>query len=614
MFMPRSLVSFVPLALALFGTTACTEVDARPFQDQPLGSTGTAAPEVDAARVAEVSTSDRDVLCDPMRALERFSARGADTSTSAATLATPSPIVQSAGALDPLLHFGGNGGPGGAFDWEIGSPAGGPPQTLVLDTTFAQITNSTQTMVETVVGGRIEVRNLTVWRNGTLILQGPNPCTIRASGTVAIHGKIRARGGSAAGVSSFNTAHIPDPGATGQCGGGRGGDGSPLTNQSDPKGGDGFGAFNAANQGGQGGESGWGTGGIGVRRPGGGGGGVLGHDTLRRVPNPNGCPEQSVIGLDAERGFNGSPPPPPAGIVSGSAIGGVGQQPLGGHAGLGPFADALANNDFWGTMLTQSGERIVGELERPWAGAGGGGGGDSVQVLATQPSFPQVPYDVNLIQKGSGGGGGGGSIAIFARGDIRLIGFGAIDASGGTGGGGENTNGINRVGGGSGGGSGGHIVLQTLSKIDLSEVAAPGSAIYPASNVGGLYAVGGQGGEGAFGAGGAHQGGIPTTPELDALPTNSYPNVPSGVAGPCAFSTNVVGNVNPSIVVQNAGGDGGPGLIQLHVRSLADILPPVGVDMFLVVKPPPVGSTPDNVNTPTAWDQLLPIGGLAPKQ
>lgn len=556
--------------------------------------------------------------------LEEFNVGGSSAASLEDTVvAFPEPkAVWRGGKLTAAFAFDGTGGPpNGNFDWEIGNAAGGPLETIFLDTTFAQITNSTQSAVQSVVNGRVDIRNLKIWPNGQLNIQGKNPCKILASGTVDIEGKILISGSSSRGVTSFNTAQIPDPGAAGQGGGGRGGQGSPLVSQSDPKGQDGYGAFDVAGKGGQGGESAWCTGNIGCRRPGGGGGGTFGHDVLRKAPNPNNCPEQTVIGLDAERGFLGSPQPPPTGQTSGSALGGPGHQAIGGDPGPSPFVDTDAlgpndKNDFWGTMFTQTGELILGELTQPWAGAGGGGGGDSVQVLASEPSFPQVPYDVNNIQKGSGGGGGGGSLTIFALGTIKLSGFGSIDASGGTGNGGESTNGINRVGGGSGGGSGGHIILMTGSQIDLSEVALPATEdLYPSQQAGGLYAVGGQGGEGSGGTGGAGLGfgvfaSTPTTPEFDALPPNSYPNSASGPQGPCKFANNTVGNANPAIVVQCAGGDGGPGLIQLHAPSLADILSPTGVgnaDMFKCVKPNPVGSTVENVNTPAAWNQMLPV-------
>jgi hypothetical protein len=223
---------------------------------------------------------------------------------------------------------------------------------------------------------------------------------------------------------------------------------------------------------------------------------------------------------------------------------------------------------------------------------------------------------VLLNLKGCGGGGGGGSLTILALGDIKLIGAGSIDASGGCGGGGENTNGTNRIGGGSGGGSGGHIILQTASKIDLSAVTMDeDGSIYPQSEAGGIYAVGGQGGEGQFGVGGASANGHQTTPLLDALPPNSYPSTGSN-QGPCAVDGNVVGNTGttgsagPIDVVYNCGGDGGPGIIQLHAPSVADILPPTGnlATLGRCVRPYPVGSTPDNVDNPAApWDLLLPI-------
>ncbi len=528
-------------------------------------------------------------------------------------------VPTTGGPNVPAFHFGGNGGPGGDFDWEIGSELGGPIETQILDTTFTVITNSTQTATEVVLNGKVEVRNLTIWDNGRLFVQGPNPCVIQASGEVRIEGKLILRGNNNRGVTSFAAAHIPELGAAGQAGGGAGGTGSPFTSQSDPQGSPGFGAFSAPHGGGRGGESGYSDGGINSRRPGGGGGGTFGQDVLRPSPNPNGCPEQFMIGLDAERGFNGSIES--NGIFNSGAISGPGQQPQGGAAGPRPFVDIDIHgnlnfeNDFWGAMITHDGRRILGELLHPWAGAGGGGGGDSVK----SPIFPQVPFDVSLNQKGAGGGGGGGCLVVFARGDITLVRYGSIDASGGTGGGGENTNGINRVGGGSGGGSGGHIILQTASKIDLSRVKA--EAPYPSALAGGIYALGGQGGEGQFGVGGAGANGIVTTPSRDALPPKHYPSGTGATDGPCAVQGNTVGNAGsvgsagPGDVVYNCGGDGGPGIIQLHVPSLSDIIPPVSprIDLAYALRPPPVGSTPDTVNTPTAWDHLLPVIGAGKK-
>lgn len=522
------------------------------------------------------------------------------------------------GKLSAAFAFDGTGGPGGDFDWEIGTPGGVALDQEVLDTTFTQITNSEHTAFTSVVNGRVDIRSLTIWPNGRLSIQGPNPCTILASGSVVIHGKISIKGSNSRGVSSFNTAHIPEAGAVGQGGGGNGGIGSPLTSQSDPQGLPGFGAFASPGAGGGGGESGYSDGGINSRRPGGGGGGSLGLDVLLPSPNPDRCPDQSIIGLDGEPGFNGSIAN--ENFTNSGAISGLNQQPKGGVRGPRPFTDVDAQgnpineNDFWGTMFTSAGELIRGELSKPWAGAGGGGGGDSVKSL----TFPQVPFNVQFNLKGAGGGGGGGSLTILALGDIKLAGSGAIDASGGTGGGGENTNGTNRIGGGSGGGSGGHIILQTASTIDLSEVTLDEDAtIYPAVTAGGLYAVGGQGGEGKGGNGGAGSNGLETTPLKDALPPNSYPSTGAN-PGPCAVDGNTVGNPpvpnifgdGPIDVVYDCGGDGGPGIIQLHAPTLADIIPPSGASFATLgrcVRPPPIGSTSDTVDTPGAWDHLLPI-------
>jgi hypothetical protein len=525
--------------------------------------------------------------------------------------------VWSDGKLSAAFAFDGTGGPpNGDFDWEIGTEGAVAVEQAILDTTFTQITNIDNTASTSVVNGRVDIRNLTIWPNGRLVIQGPNPCTILASGTVTIHGKMLVKGNNNRGVSSFNTAQIPELGSAGQAGGGTGGTGSPLTSQSDPQGLAGFGAFAVPNAGGAGGESGYSDGGINSRRPGGGGGGTLGHDALLPTPNPDRCPDQAIIGLDGEPGFNGSIGN--ENFTNSGALSGPNQQPKGGALGPRPFSDTdaqgdpLDENDFWGTMFTAQGELIRGELSRAWAGAGGGGGGDSVKSL----TFPQVPFSVLFNLKGCGGGGGGGSITILALGDIKLVGSGSIDASGGVGGGGENTNGTNRVGGGSGGGSGGHIILQTASKIDLSGVTLDEDGnLYPSSAAGGLYAVGGQGGEGQFGVGGAQANGIPTSPLKDALPPNSYPTTGAN-PGPCRVLDNVVGDTGttasagPVDVVFNCGGDGGPGIIQLHAPAPEDILPPAGglATIGRCVRPNPIGSTPDNVDDPLApWDLLLPI-------
>lgn len=513
--------------------------------------------------------------------------------------------------------FTGSGGPGGDFDWQIGNdlPAAQPP--VILDTTFSIITNTQQTAQQAVINGQVDVRNFTVKANGTLILQGPNPCRIQASGAVQIDGKIQLRGGNNPGVASFNTTNTPEPGAPGQVGGGRGGTGNPLTTQSSPMGGPGFGAFNAPGGGGGGGESGYNPDVNGnFRRAAGGGGGALGTDAL--IPNgvtPNTgpyvnvnlCPNQTVIGLDVEQGFPGAPQ------ASGALHPGV--QPVGGAKGPRPFTDGDATNDFWGTMKTQTGGIVQGELLAPSAGAGGGGGGNSIQ----SSSFPLNPFSPTGDEKGSGGGGGGGALTILSLGDIVFGVAGRIDASGGTGGPGESGFGPqNPIGGGSGGGSGGHVVLQTASRINLQ---ACRSTTNPP---GGIYALGAQGGAGRDLRGGAVYGGFQTSPNLDALPPNSYPSTVAST--PCrVFSgqsgytfTNNIGDFDPANVVIGAGGDGGPGIIQLHAPTLADILTPTtaGESIYKIIRPPPIGAFPQDgvpnlstINNPLAWDQTLPLYG-----
>lgn len=511
-----------------------------------------------------------------------------------------------------LSAFGGTGGPGGDFDWQVGNDPGGAPETLILDTTFTIIHNAQNTATEAVINGLIDVRNVAILATGTVVVIGPNPCRILASGAVRIEGKIVLRGNNNLGVATINTTYIPEPGATGQAGGGRGGTGSYLTTQSTPAGETGFGAFNVPGAGGVGGEAGFYPGWPGnqideFRRPGGGGGGTLGSNLLRPAgiaagyTNPNLCPDQVVIGLDAENGFNGYPGA--IGVLSNA------MPPLGGIPGPRPFFDGDPTNDFWGTMRTQGGQLIRGELLQPWAGAGGGGGGDAI----VSNSFPTTPFDPGGDEKGAGGGAGGGSFSILALGPITFGASGRIDASGGTGGPGENseqTGGITHIGGGSGGGSGGHVVLESADRIDLSQCRSTGTS------PGGIYALGGNGGAGKDNLGGARPGGIPAAPQHDALPPNSYPNT----SAPCGVVSGQAGYTFSNSVGATicAGGDGGPGIVQLHAPTLADILTPstIGENIYKIVKPPPVGSFPavgvpsySTINDPPAWDQLVPAFG-----
>ncbi len=548
---------------------------------------------------------------------------GADLTSQATNPAAPR-AEWGDGVLKPNFDFLGTGGPpDGQFDYEVGSTiVGAPTENPILDTTFTLITDTTGSRQEAVVNGVIDVRNFTINEGSSLTVLGPNTLKIYASGNVRISGLLLLRGANNHGVSTLGTACQPEAGATGQVGGGKGGTASYLTTQSTPKGEDGYGPFNQPGLGGGGGHTAYRAGAseplyIGQsRRPGGGGGGKLGADVME-TSRPT-CPDQSFVGLDAEAGFPGTP-------GANDAILGSGVKPVGGTKGPSPFGDSDPNNDFYGVKVmnilsSQPGVVVHGELSQPWAGAGGGAGGDT----CTTNNFPTTPFTCQGDEKGCGGGGGGGSLLLMSLGDITIGAKGRIDAGGGCGGGGENSAsgvGIQRIGGGSGGGSGGHIILESASQINLSACTVANGA--------GIFARGGQGGAGKDDAGGAHAPGTPTSASLDALPPNSYPS--SVTTTPCRVTnttstgtftytfSNTVGNGtatndgDPLNVVTCAGGDGGPGIIQLHVQSLVtDLLLPANTTtnpLRTIVSPTPVGALPTNLQTPTAWDQMLPAFG-----
>lgn len=478
-------------------------------------------------------------------------------------------------SLAASSHFPGDGGPGADFDWIIRSG-----QTFTLDTSFSTITNADQTATQDVVNGFVNVRDLVIEPTGILEIRGPNACRIAVSGSLLVEGRILAKGRNHLGVLEFNTGG-PSLGALGGPGGGRGGTGSIETTQSTPEGQAGYGAFDAPGVGGGGGETGFHpSSNADDRRGSGGGGGRFGRDV---IVLPSGCAEQSRIGFDVEQGGPGSP-------AANGAIGGPGVRPIPGGPGVSPFTDGDPTNDFWGRMITSGGATIVGELSKPWAGSGGGAGGDA----ANTATFPTTPYSPVTDEIGGGGGGGGGSLLIQVLGDATFIGNGRIDVSGGTGGGGENTNGINRVGAAGGGGSGGHLILQVGGALDLQACANPGTT------GGALLALGGQGGEGMNGFGGANPGGVPTTAVQDSInlvapfDPNCVTSVPAGLL-------NTIGS----------GGDGGPGIIQVHVNDLGDVLPPTaaGVTLGAVVLPAPIGAV--DANDPSTWNRMLP--GFGPR-
>jgi len=172
-------------------------------------------------------------------------------------------------------------------------------------------------------------------------------------------------------------------------------------------------------------------------------------------------------------------------------------------------------------------------------------------------------------------------VHVLALGHIAFGANGQIRVRGGTGGGGENTIFLNRVGGGSGGGSGGHVVLQSAARIDLR--AKQPITQNAGDNNWAIDTRGGQGGAGANDVGGATLapgGSLETLPLQDACP----PGYPTSGFNACRGAVN------------GAGGDGGPGVIQLHTPlgalgvdpRFADILLPTGLGLESFCSPLPL--------------------------
>lgn len=478
--------------------------------------------------------------------------------------------------LASWLFAAGSGGPGGNFDWCV--PTG---TTLIVDTSSMLLFGGPHcdgSQVQHVVGGLIEVRNVSIAPGATVRVLGPNPLVIYASGSVRIEGKLDVSGLSSFGVQTLNTTNIPEFGAGGAAGGGKGGTGNPNPTSATYKGGNGFGAFGVADAGGGGGETGWNNisaASLDGRRGAGGGGGSFGPNQAQTFGSTAqfGEWDQSFIGLDGEEGFENRDP-----NAQGAYTGPAG--PMGGRVGPRPFTDADPKNDFYGYGIdTQTGAVVIGELATPWAGAGGGGGGNACFV-PNSGTFPPPVFNPFGDEKGAGGGGGGGSLEILALGDIVFGPAGLIVCRGGLGGGGENTLFLNRVGGGSGGASGGHVVLQTAGVIDFTK--SLGASSTAGQLAGGILATGGQGGAGKNDKGGATSqsgGQTQTPPFFDACP-EGYPS--SGTNACVAH-------------IDGAGGDGSPGIVQLHTLNGFDpmnpsILLPPGLTIGDVCKPLPVGA------------------------
>ncbi len=535
------------------------------------------------------------------------------------------------GSLQASFDFDGTGGPGGDFDWRIRSG-----ETVFLNTAGDQITggpNGDPFFTQPVFNGVVDINDLFVEAGAKLIIVGPNPCTILATGRIEILGEVSLDGGNNTGVGTLNTTNQPEEGASGQAGGGTGGVGSFLTSQSTPQGGPGSGAFEVAGLGGGGGETTYsppGTCQIENRRGAGGGGGQMGPDIYYEflMGSPTGffrC--QTTVGMDGEAGFTGCPDATGAISQANAAVGGI--------YAPSPFLDTRDDNNFFGTLLTSGGAQILGELASVWAGSGGGAGGDAVRSA----TFPLTPFTIQGDEKGSGGGGGAGGLIILAIGNIEILGDGSLTADGGYGGGGENSIFFDRIGGGSGGGSGGHIVLSSASAIIIESEATSASvgdfyldlSTAPIHEKRPLRALGGQGGAGKDSRCGANQNGT-TQWRQDAIPLEYFggngtiPPQQQAVWQQCNAIDACAIIEPPEGTVIGGGGDGGPGIIQLHVADPAtQLLFPnatgvygVNLDPTRSMSPPPLGWTapdqPADVMIPffsarsEAFSQWIPLG------
>ena len=391
------------------------------------------------------------------------------------------------GDLTSAFSFEGTGGnDNGDFDWVIGDDE----DIFFFDTSSTTISGGpggSPTSTQTSVGGLVNVRDLIILEGAILRVQGPNPMTINATGSVIIRGTLDLSGFSAKNVATLNTGNQAEKGGAGAAGGGRGGNASETTNNTTLRGGTGVGAFGLLNGGGIGGESGHAEGGKENRRPGTGGGGSFGEFLVstKRI-----APEDGDDGVATTTGCvtNQSPA-------------------AGGPAGPDPFVNAdLEDNVFGVRPITDGAGNLLdlkrGELQSLWAGAGGGGGGDAVPGA----ECPSPNWTPGSDEKGGGGGGGGGALRVNALGPIIFGNNGTILAEGGQGAVGENTNFLDHIGGTGGGGSGGHVLLETAAQIDFTD-GNPATAM-SRSYISAQGGLGGQGAEPPIDQGGAGGAGV----------------------------------------------------------------------------------------------------------
>jgi hypothetical protein len=350
------------------------------------------------------------------------------------------------GRLAAAFDFGGDGGPGGDFDWLVLDG-----DEILVDTDDGAILEEDGVRLQLIDDGIVDVRNMTIEAGGVVRVQGSHPLRIHATGTVIIRGLLDVSGFDAENVTELNTGNDREEGGHGGPGGGRGGHSNEVVTNSTSQGGTGQGPPGTTHAGGGGGESGFApaslTQGKDARRPGGGAGGRF----------------ADLAG--AENGANGS------NLASG-ALPPNPKPPRGGLRANGPFADGDSSNDFFGTMAVGTPSAVTGlirgELSSLWGGYGGGGGGNANPAS----QFPTPNWTPASDEKGGAGGGGGGGLSIRALGPIQFGATGLIRCNGGSGATGENVLVQDHVGGSGGSGSGGHVLLETAAFIDFTDGGA----------------------------------------------------------------------------------------------------------------------------------------------
>lgn len=344
-------------------------------------------------------------------------------------------VDKDAAFNDPVAEVK-NGLLNAAFDFE-GLPTNfnwaPTSREIILNTNFTQVqpTNGPPIAVS---GGVFSFNNIEIKQDVKVQGTGTNPLVFLANGTVRIDGLLSVNGGDGAQVNTLNSANFPTGGGVGVCMGGSGGKASQNTSNSTLQAEFGWGPGQTPNGGGEGGKIACGN----ISNYAGGGGG-------------------GSMAQQGDDDFNTS-----ATQKTGKGGNGGTANATGGKPGPTNFKDQTKTNDFWGRLVTDQGQVIIGEMQAVTGGGGGGGGGDVTSATNCQAGKPGFIND----RKGGGGGGGAGVVIIKSLGPIIVSSTGRISADGGRGGGGEWA-GSSRFGGGGGGGAGGMVVLMSATRIDL---------------------------------------------------------------------------------------------------------------------------------------------------